>query len=135
MSKLDEIFSRIKAEPREMPVTNTSHFDSSKHNNVYNSSVIMISIIISATIITTMSIYDSKPKTNNQSIHEEVISKKQGDEISALANLVSSCENKHYLDVYNDVRRITKTLRYREMNPEKFPIVKKMLEDRLCESK
>lgn len=137
MTKLDEIFSRIKAEPKTAEKSQSTNIDASKHYQVYNNSYVIICIILSATIITATSLHYNIKATvlREQNVPVRIISQQQADEISALVSIVSRCENKHYFDIYDDVRRISKALRYREMSADKFPIVKAMLENRVCKPK
>lgn len=68
----------------------------------------------------------------NDRIYQQRITKKQGDEISNLVHAVANCEGQHYQRIYSEIREITKTQRYREMDVTIYPVVKTILESRLC---
>lgn len=107
--------------------------------NLGNAQIKSITVILSIALISIMAILlhpyylVNSNRIDTGVAIKSVITKQQGDEISSFVRIVSKCEKKHYFDIYDDVRKITKTLHYRDMDTIAFRSVREMLINRFCE--
>ena len=136
-NKILETLDKIPLEHvnNDKQVPNTTNINLNQSINS-NNSITLALIFFAALILTALIIINSNRNISifypSDKIYQQRITKKQGDEISNLVRAVAKCEGEHYQSIYSEIREITKTQRYREMDSTMYPVVKTILESRLC---
>lgn len=139
----NELLNKLDSIPLGEPISeglNKTENTSIKTNinmskNIHNSSSVIICVIICAALIVIATLYANilpiKQTTHIEQIQK--ISEVQADEIKSLVKEVSACQNKAPITVHNDLKKIFKYYRYREIDLATYDKIMVYLKSQNCQ--